>query len=239
MKASLAIAAVLAFSGQLVHSQTPATPKTPPDPPELAKLRLSREKAVSEAVAPIDRKYLDALRSMRTRFMRDGKLDSLLAVDAEIALIEGKGKGEKWTSLVNMKWDKIEGCETFMRMIRENTKVIVKGKEYTSENDLVYTHAPCKVSYRFANEITAFKATACLEERSTRGGVRFIVETSEGEVFRSGVVDTRTRTADVNLTFKPTKLLILKVDPNGEEWQDWTFWLKPEVLSTTPPPATP
>ncbi|MBL9117443.1 MAG: hypothetical protein JNJ83_20720 [Verrucomicrobiaceae bacterium] len=57
-------------------------------PQELATLKESYLKARSQAIAPIDKKYLDALTALKSKFTKNGDLESALAVDSEIKTLQ-------------------------------------------------------------------------------------------------------------------------------------------------------
>jgi len=57
------------------------------EPKQLANLRESYTKARTAATAPIDKKYVDALVSMKLQLTKSGDLQGALAVEAEIAKI--------------------------------------------------------------------------------------------------------------------------------------------------------
>lgn len=61
-----------------LHAQTPAEPE------DLSKLRISWQRAVTDATAPLNKKYLDALTVMKQRYTKEGNLEAALKVDAEI-----------------------------------------------------------------------------------------------------------------------------------------------------------
>ncbi len=53
-------------------------------PPELVQARESYQKAKDQAVAPVERRYLESLIALRKRFTQKGDLEGALAIDAEI-----------------------------------------------------------------------------------------------------------------------------------------------------------
>lgn len=57
------------------------------EPKELSSLRESFKKACSDALAPIEKKYSDALELMKERLTKAGNLEGALAVDAELKAI--------------------------------------------------------------------------------------------------------------------------------------------------------
>lgn len=56
-------------------------------PKEMTGLQQSWTKALTQAVSPIDKRYLDNLEQLKRRYSRDGRLDEALAVDQEIGRI--------------------------------------------------------------------------------------------------------------------------------------------------------
>jgi hypothetical protein len=57
------------------------------DPKELSSLRDSYTKAKAAAVAPIDKKYVDALLGLKDKFTKAGNLEAAIATDAELKRI--------------------------------------------------------------------------------------------------------------------------------------------------------
>jgi len=76
----ITIGLLLVLSAWLAQSQTPQST----EPAELSRLRESWQRAKEQANAPIDRKYVDALRELKTRLGKAGNLDQALLVDAEL-----------------------------------------------------------------------------------------------------------------------------------------------------------
>ncbi|MDB6078618.1 MAG: hypothetical protein JWO82_2365 [Akkermansiaceae bacterium] len=133
-----------------------------------------------------------------------------------------------WKDLKKVKWESLDGNDYFKGgMTTWKDPIKFGGKEY-KVRDIMYTHGGGSVTYKFPTPITALKGTGCMEERTGQGNVVFIIETDEGEVFRSKPV-TKDHTAEpFDLTFKPTTKLVIKSDPNGGAQEDWAFLLKPE-----------
>lgn len=67
-----------------VNAQSPA------EPSDLADLRKSWQRAVSQATAPLNKKYVDALEQMKVRYTKEGKLQEALAVDNELKLLASR-----------------------------------------------------------------------------------------------------------------------------------------------------
>jgi hypothetical protein len=68
------------------------------DPKELEGLRDSWTRARTQATNPIDKKYADALSSMKVKFTKEGNLEAALAVDAELKKLTETSVGSVTTS---------------------------------------------------------------------------------------------------------------------------------------------
>lgn len=71
--------------------------QSPTEPNDLTKLRQSWQRAVSQATAPLDKKYVDALQQIKTRFTKEGKLEEALAVDNELKLLASRESAQQST----------------------------------------------------------------------------------------------------------------------------------------------
>jgi hypothetical protein len=83
--------------------------QSPPEPADLTELRQSWKRAVSQATAPLDRKYADALQQMKTRYTKEGKLHEALTVDNELKLLTSRestqqGTGTNTSDRVRHQW---------------------------------------------------------------------------------------------------------------------------------------
>ena len=94
--------------------------------------------------------------------------------------------------------------------------------------EIIYTLASGRLEFTFEFRVSEFRGSVCIEDRSTRGNVVFRIETADGEIFKSKEIKSGSRKEDFNLKFKPTRKLVLIVDQNGGNEEDWSFWLKPE-----------
>ena len=65
--------------------------QTPTEPPDLISLRDSWQRARTSTVAPLDKKYEDALLAMKDRYTKQGNLQVALAVDAAITKLRTGG----------------------------------------------------------------------------------------------------------------------------------------------------
>ncbi len=89
-------------------------------PPELTSLRESWQNARKRATDPVDKKYLEALKSMKEQFVKSGKLEEALAVDVEIKKISASDDEDKNadTELIqkidDTIWKNMRGHESIM-----------------------------------------------------------------------------------------------------------------------------
>lgn len=137
--------------------------------------------------------------------------------------------GERpWNNLIENKDRKAKGNDYFRGGI-DNWKnpVKVENVEY-QPTEIIYTHATGRLEFNFEFRVSEFRGSVCLEDRSNKGNVVFKVETAEGEVFKSKEIKPGSRKEDFSLKFKPTRKLVLVVDGNGVNHEDWSFWLRPE-----------
>lgn len=80
---------------------TPVIFGTPNFVIELGKAKQQREKSLAEAIAPIDRNYVEVLRTMMDKATRAGEIDAASKIKAEIDIYDPKGLGQRvagsWT----------------------------------------------------------------------------------------------------------------------------------------------
>ncbi len=245
---------VAAFEAEIASRQadTLAAP-APAEVPEIARLRdvyeaesASRELHKHAALVAWHDDYEAKLRMLekalvaadriedakRARAERDKLRESLTLAEARAAIAakEAEAPDERpWQDLRLKKWASIDGSEYFLGMFDEAlTQSIKFGGERYRPRQYFYAHAPGRIVFEFDEPITGFSARGCLEERSHRGKVVFILETEEGEVFRSEPVDRERREENIEVSFAPAHRLVLKVDEAGGAEEDWAFWLEPK-----------
>ncbi|WP_035603562.1 NPCBM/NEW2 domain-containing protein [Haloferula sp. BvORR071] len=140
----------------------------------------------------------------------------------------GKGSGEAsgWTTLKGVKWKTATGGQ-YLKYLENFERPIMANGKLLERKDYIFSHAPVRVEYEFEKPITSFRADAGVAEGMAEADVIFAVETAEGEVFRSKVLKAGDG-KKIDITFKPTKKLVLVVEDNGRDSGDWSYWLKPE-----------
>ena len=82
MKTTL-IALFLATNAAIAQSPAPKSS----EPEDLARLRESWQRAKQQVTAPLDRKYVESLQSLKLRLTKAGNLEHALAVDTELKRI--------------------------------------------------------------------------------------------------------------------------------------------------------
>lgn len=61
--------------------------------PDMARLRGDWQRARERAIEPVDRKYLDALKALKERFVREKKLEDAVLVEREMSKVAGADGG--------------------------------------------------------------------------------------------------------------------------------------------------
>lgn len=132
----------------------------------------------------------------------------------------------KWVSLKTVEPKDADGGEWFFKLYNHNEDITIDGEEYKRE-EFISAHAPSRITWNFERPITAFRARLALNPKKP-GNVIFRVETDGGKIFASKPVIQKL-SRNVNLTFKPTRTLVLITDTNGDISNDHSVWLRPEI----------
>lgn len=140
------------FTLLLASAQLLAVIAMAADPPrELTSLKESYLKARQQALAPIDKKYVDALTSLKTRFTKEGNLAAALEIDEELKSVSASStpsrssKAELAEILPNSVWEPERGSKSIWKSISfDNEGKIIR----TSEKDGVGT----KVDYQISKD---------------------------------------------------------------------------------------
>lgn len=140
---------------------------------------------------------------------------------------------EPWLSLHGVKWKAAGGSPHFLRNLKKpDGKVSFDGSRL-KPRDYLFAHASGRIEYEFDKPITDFRASACLADEVTKtgtnqSGVYFFIETAGGEVFRSKLISASNPVEKIEISFEPSKKLVLIVDDNRDDRSDWSLWLNPE-----------
>lgn len=138
-----------------------------------------------------------------------------------------------WSSLTEEKWKKAEGSTHFTRNLKKPDGRVAFNGQKLKPKDYLFAHARGRLEYEFEKPITEFRATICLadhtlEANANQSGVYFSVVADEGEVFRSKLISATNTNEEVEISFKPSKKLVLITDDNKDDRGDWSIWVKPE-----------
>lgn len=176
------------------------------------------------------------------RSERDTRRDSMTLHEAqeavkaadpvgETAKIAGPGPAKSWFSLKGVKWKKAEGSHNFMTFLDNfDRSISVKGQRLNSR-DYIFAHASGRIEYGFEKPVTGFRGAACLAKEAAnidQSDIIFSIETDEGEVYRSKLINASHQREDIEISFKPSKKLVLIVNDNGNNESDWSLWLNPQ-----------
>jgi hypothetical protein len=87
--------------------------QTPQEPSDLTRLRESWQRALQQAAAPLDKKYLDALTALKLRYTKEGKLQEALAIDTEMKALASRAQASQPLAIeaaapVRHKWAILE-----------------------------------------------------------------------------------------------------------------------------------
>ena len=134
-----------------------------------------------------------------------------------------------WLDLKKLDWKSADGGRFFKQYFGKwRQSISLDGKELEDERFL-YAHAPSRYEYEFKKPVTGFRAVILIPKEAPGGSSAiFSVLSDEGEVFRSKVISAANPKEEVEISFKPSKKLILVVDENGDDNSDWTFWVDPQ-----------
>jgi hypothetical protein len=207
-------------------------------------------RSYDERLAELERKLVSSDKikeAEEVRSERDARRESVVLRDAREAVEAADaanavarddkpaapGPAKSWFNLRSVKWKEAKGNEHFMRNLEKpDGPVSLRGKRLAAR-DHIFAHASGRIEYEFSKPITDFRSVAGLADEAVKSGlnqtgVYFIVETEEGEVFRSKLVSVSDSSLDIEISFKPTKKLVLVVDANGRDNGDWSLWVNPQ-----------
>ncbi|WP_367872582.1 NPCBM/NEW2 domain-containing protein [Luteolibacter sp. Populi] len=140
---------------------------------------------------------------------------------------------KSWFNLKAVKWKKTEGSEHFFRNLEKPDGAVAVNDQRLNARDYIFAHASGRIEYEFDKPVTEFRASACLADlvvkgNSNQSGVYFSIETAEGQVFRSKLISGSNPMEKVEISFNPSKKLVLIVDDNRDDRGDWSLWVNPQ-----------
>lgn len=167
------------------------------DPPELANLRTSWQRARQNATAPMDRKYLDALKALKLKLTKVGNLEQALAVDAEIRRVSADPNAAYSTSripitateLVQSKWTFVVPDLNWLDVLTFFNDGKVFSKKNSSRGSWSIQNNVLRVEFNNgttwsefesdpdrANESLVIRETKCSKERKAGGTMTNITD---------------------------------------------------------------
>lgn len=157
---------------------------------------------------------------------------TLLALISALTASAADSGTKGWKNLTQEEPDAVRGSEYFIKWMK-NTEAKQIAGETVPADEFIFAHATGRIEYRFRQPITQFRCKiALLDENNGKtndvGEVIFVVESDDGEVFRSEPVLPGS-VQEIDLTFEASKHLILITDDGGVAFSDWSVWLHPEV----------
>ncbi len=206
-------------------------------------------------VVDLSQHYSSALLRLQRSLVSSDKLDKATAVEAERIRVasskllasakltvaaEAKRSGShpadrhgqkktppKWRDLKKIQPKSATGGRWFKDNFLSNKPRSIAGRKCEA-SEFIMAHARARIEYEFLTPIREFRATIVVDTHDARGNVIFKVETNEGIVYNSNPV-TKEKLQDVELSFKPTRKLVLVTDQNGSDRHDHSLWLHPKI----------
>ncbi|QJE97573.1 NPCBM/NEW2 domain-containing protein [Luteolibacter luteus] len=134
-----------------------------------------------------------------------------------------------WQDLKKRDWKSAEGGKYFKQYFGRWQKVITLDGKELEDRRFLYAHAPSRYEYEFPKPVTGFRAVVLIPKEAPGGASAiFSILSDEGEVFRSKEISASNPKEEIEISFKPSKKLVLVVDENGDDESDWTFWVDPQ-----------
>jgi len=162
------------------------------------------------------------------------------SVTLMVLLLSGQGvtAGEVWESrlgawknLATTSASSMEGGSYFKQDSAEVKVAKALGQKFRRDQ-FIPAHPASKITFTFLQPITEFRTVMVLREGkgTTKGNVAFKITTEEGEIYKSkSISHGKGNHERVTLKFKPSKMLILETEDNGDASEDWAIWLGPEI----------
>jgi len=136
-----------------------------------------------------------------------------------------------WATLESLKPLRAEGSQWFRNSLAEKGPLTVLGKRY-QQKQLVRSSTNGEITYSatLGRKITEFRAVLGLKDGGTLGSVIFKVKADDKVVFTSELIShSKGNTQRVEVVFPAANEITLITDPNGDDRQDWSVWIEPQV----------
>ena len=136
-----------------------------------------------------------------------------------------------WTPLKSLKPLRAEGSQWFRSGLAEKGPINVLGKRYGQEQFIPsITNGEFTYAASLGLKITGFRALVGLKDGGTMGSVIFKVKADDKVVFTSELISHgKGNTQRIEVAFPAANSITLITDPNGNDKQDWSVWLEPQI----------
>jgi hypothetical protein len=216
------------------------------EPAALTKMRTARDKALEAAFKPVDKQYWEDLKLLKGFSQREGDLEKMELVVAEINKVlapykqESPEKGfklkpgvEPVVSLVSLS--PLNGEKNFRYFLGENE---ASGPNKSKEvfinqkpcNEYIYDAAPSELKYLIPSHVNWFTA---IGGAAAGGEFKFIVKIDNAIVFESNKLsDYKNSQVEINIKIaKESKVIELIIDDMGSKNNDHSLWAYPNFRS--------
>jgi hypothetical protein len=216
------------------------------EPATLTKLRETRDKALEAAFKPVDKQYWEDLKLLKGFSQREGDLEKMELVVAEINKVlapykqESPEKGfklkpgvEPVVSLVSLS--PLNGEKNFRYFLGENE---ASGPNKSKEvfinqkpcNEYIYDAAPSELKYLIPSHANWFTA---IGGAAAGGEFKFIVKIDNAIVFESNKLsDYKNNQVEIKIKIpKESKVIELIIDDMGSKDNDHSLWAYPNFRS--------
>jgi hypothetical protein len=216
------------------------------EPAALTKMRTARDKALEAAFKPVDKQYWEDLKLLKGFSQREGDLEKMELVVAEINKVlapykqESPEKGfklkpgvEPVVSLVSLS--PLNGEKNFRYFLGENE---ASGPNKSKEvfinqkpcNEYIYDAAPSELKYLIPSHANWFTA---IGGAAAGGEFKFIVKIDNAIVFESNKLsDYKNNQVEIKIKIpKESKVIELIIDDMGSKDNDHSLWAYPNFRS--------
>jgi hypothetical protein len=216
------------------------------EPATLTKLRETRDKALEAAFKPVDKQYWEDLKLLKGFSQREGDLEKMELVVAEINKVlapykqESPEKGfklkpgvEPVVSLVSLS--PLNGEKNSRYFLGENE---ASGPNKSKEvfinqkpcNEYIYDAAPSELKYLIPSHANWFTA---IGGAAAGGEFKFIVKIDNAIVFESNKLsDYKNNQVEIKIKIpKESKVIELIIDDMGSKDNDHSLWAYPNFRS--------
>jgi hypothetical protein len=138
-----------------------------------------------------------------------------------------------WTPLKGLKPLRAQGSMWFRSAFALKSSIKVLRTQYQREQ-YIGADANGEITFELPLEqkITGFRAFAGLRDGGTKGSVIFRVKADDTVVFTSEMIShAKGNKQRIEVAFPPARTITLITDPSGDDQEDWSVWIEPQVRS--------